>query len=151
MEWLFPTLFIVAFLITKKDLALICGAVSMISSIAYTVCDPATWTYEEMLTINIALNLVLAALSQVHWANTRKPLARYMSWIAVAAILINTVQVFSDSQYLGDALLVVQALALFFIFKLDGRKEFMNDVATGLYWVVSIMGAGISNHKSNKG
>lgn len=151
MEWLFPVLFALAFIKTQKDLALVCCLVSSASSLAYMICDPLVWSYEQMLTLTIALNLVLAFISKIHWAVSKKPLARCMSWLAVAAISINLVQVFEFYPWTANALLLVQMFALIAILSLDGRKEYLHDVAAGFVSIFSGLGFGHSGHNSSKG
>lgn len=151
MEWIFPVLFVVAFLWTKKDLALVCASVSIVSSLVYTIAIPENWTYEEMCLINIGLNLVLAMLSSVHWSNSRKPLARCMIWLSAMAIAVITIDVYMAYEWVRYALLTIQAVALMAIIKLDGRKDYLNDMAANISSFIRAMGAMSSGRKGNKG
>lgn len=147
MEWLFPAAFTAAFLITKKDLALVCAMISAMSSYVFYACDPADWTYEQILVITMALNLGLAMVSGVHWKNNKKPLARCMVWISSLALLINLVQAVEFYAWTSDALLITQLFALVAIITLDGRKGFSNDLAANAITIVGFLGSLNSHHK----
>tara|TARA_R110002033_G_scaffold121666_2_gene164580 strand:- start:1125 stop:1586 length:462 start_codon:yes stop_codon:yes gene_type:complete len=151
MEWIFPIGFVFAFIVTKKDLALVCAAVGIASASTFTFCNPESWSFEEMIMINMSLNLILAALSGVHWSNTRKSLARALAWIATAAVGINLFQVFIDGYYTEYMLLILQSIALMAIIFLDGRREYVDDVAASMSSIARRMGLVHGNSNSGKG
>ncbi len=151
MEWVFPIGFVMAFFVTKKDLALVCAVVGIASASTFTLCNPESWALEEMIMINMALNLILAALSGVHWSNTRKPLARAMAWIATIAVGINLFQVFIDGYYTEYMLLILQSIALMAIIFLDGRREYVDDVAASMSSIARRMGIVHGTGNSGKG
>ncbi len=147
MEWLFPIAFGISYLVTRKDLALACSLVSFIG--AYEL-DPASWTYEQVLTVSITLNLSLASISAVHYMNTKKPLARVMGWVASFALLINLIQAFEFYDWTAGALLIAQMVAVLAILTLDGSKDIANDMAAKLTHFISSMGFGNSHRGSGE-
>jgi len=147
--WLFPIAFAVSYLVTRKDLALACTVVGVISAEAFHL-DPEQWNREQVLTVVIMCNLSLASISAVHYFNHKQQLARCMCWISLSALLINLIQAFEYYEWTSSALLLAQFAALLSIVSLDGSREVANGMAASAYRFVSYFSGNHGSKGSGK-
>lgn len=127
MEYLFPILFFVAFLITKKDLALVTAGASSLA-VAVLTGTGAEWSFHAQLVFLVFCNLVIFLASANHWWRMGgKPLSRAMMWLSMSSIAATTVYLFNE-ELAPNLLLLLQLLSLLAILSLDGCKGFANDL-----------------------
>lgn len=128
MEYLFPFLFLLAFSITKKDLALITAGSSWLAVLV--IGGPGgDWSFHAKLVFLLFCNGVIFSLACHHWWNCgHKPLAKAIMWLGAAAMASTGIYLI-DNEAAKHVFWVLQSLTLLAILTLDGRKDFADDVA----------------------
>jgi hypothetical protein len=128
MEFLFPFLFLLAFAITKKDLAFVTAGSSWLAVLILTGPGEG-WAFHAKLVFLLFCNAVIFFVAQNHWKNYgQSKLARAIMWLSVAAMVSTSAYLFSN-EVAKHIFWVLQSLTLLAILTLDGRKEFADDVA----------------------
>lgn len=149
MEYVFPTLFFIAFLITRKDLALVTSGSSFLA-VSVITGSGAEWSFHAKLVFLVFCNLVIFLAAANHWWRMGgKPLSRAMMWLSMSSIAATLVYLFNET-LAPNLLLCLQLLSLLAMLYLDGCKGFANDLGRLFVYPVRSGSHDDSREGSNK-
>lgn len=130
MSILFPFLFVVAAIITKKDLAWITAGASWL---AVGIGDQAVqhdWTLHAYITGMVFVNFVVGLVAYHHWKKSySNSLERIIVWLCALSVIAYSLPIAGLFDSANYALLVIQAVTLAAILFLPGQKDFGDDLA----------------------
>lgn len=130
MSILFPFLFVVAAIITKKDLAWITAGASWFAvGLGYTAKEH-DWMLHTYITGAVSINFIVGLVAYHHWKKSNSStLERSIVWLCAASVVTYALPIAGYFDASTSILLSIQALTLAAIMFLPGKKDFGNGLA----------------------
>lgn len=148
MGILFPSLFVVAAIITKKDLAWITAGASWLAVGIGGQAMQNDWSLHAYITGMVFVNFVVGLVAYNHWKKSySNSLERIIVWLCALSVIVYSLPIAGLFDSANYALLAIQAVTLTAILFLPGRKDFGYDLA-GFF--AGIFHIGRRSHNADK-
>lgn len=128
MDYLFPVLFSIAAMLTRKDLAIVVCAGNWLGLAVVLDYQGDGFSFHQAVLTLVTINLVIAIVAAHHFFIHKRMLSRVILIASGLTIFFTSLNIFGYFSMAYYATLAIQVVALFAMFFVDGQKEFVSDI-----------------------